>query len=141
MEAENLFYQCCERIGDNYDAAESYLVGCIYYLMKKQDKEDSRVAIAGHLKVYNFERYIRQLRFIATLREDSFRALVLSSLDASKMEAEVKILDDFTKDVDYALVEGTTHTGKIGRIIKSLTNIHERMKPKKHITTDSSKGG
>jgi len=140
MEAENLFYQCCERIDEDYEVAEQFLSGCIHYLLKRDGEKVSRRMIKDHLKVYNFEPYLRQLRFIAAMHSDSLKALIASSLDLTCLEKQIKVILDHVEYVNMDLVEGSTHHGKAIRSINMLNEIVGIMKPSKQKTERNLSG-
>ena len=137
-ESEMLYYQCCGRINQDIEVAEPFLVGCIHYVLKDKGIKCSRQMIKDHLCMSNYEPYIRELRFISFMREDSIYALITSSLDLSHILKQVEIIYDHAKDSDYSLVQGSTHTNKAKRAGEMLTKLSKLMKPTTKVKTDSS---
>lgn len=141
IDTENLYYDCCNRISQDYKAAEHILVGCIHYLLKKNGEKVSRTLISDHLASYNFEPYARQLKHTATMQQSSLHSLIASSIDLAPLLRTLKIIAEHINLADYEEVEGTTHCNKAKQISEVALIIYSGMKPLKHITTDSSKGG
>lgn len=144
MEAETLFYQCCERINPDLETAEMFLIGCIAYIIRERGEEGDRRSrgvrqyIQDDLSMNNYEPYLRELRFISTMRGDSLHALITSSFDVSPILKCVMVLHEHAKDTDYDLVKPSTHANKAKKAAKMLQEIADMMKPTTRVKTDSS---
>lgn len=138
MEAEELFYQCCERISTKMEVAEPYLIGCIMFVRRDRGEKSERIWIEGEFKYCNYNPYIRELRFISTMKDDSLKALVASSMD---MSIPLKILElawEHMQYADYDKLHETTHANKAKEICRVAEKIGTMMKPKTRVRTDSS---
>lgn len=138
MEAESLYYQCCERIDNKLEVAEHFLIGCIMFIRRDRGEKSERIWIENEFKYCNYNPYIRELRFISTMHDDSLKALIASSVDLS---VPLKILQttwEHMKYADYDKLQGTTHANKAKQICKLTEQIGEMMKPTRRIKTDSS---
>lgn len=144
MESETLFYQCCERVCDmtdkdiSFEVSEKYVADCIHYLFKKQGVKESRVKIKEQFKSYNFDPYIRQLRYITVMHDDIFKALLTSSLYLRDIERQIEVIWELSKDASFDLVDESTHCNIAKRISSMMTDIHSRMKPNTRVKTDCS---
>lgn len=138
MEAEALFYQCCERIDEDMEVAEPFLVGCITYLKRDKGEKGVRKWVKDDLKMCNYEPYLRELRLISTMHEDSIQALITSSLDLAPVLRQIEIIYAHAKDADYSLVQPSTHANKAKRGCKLLEKLSQLMKPTRKIKTDCS---
>lgn len=138
MEAEALYYTCCDRIDDDMEVAETFLIGCIAYVIRDRGEKGVRQKIKDDLGMSNYEPYTRELRFISTMHDDSVHALITSSIDISAILKQVQIIYDHAKDADFDLVQPSTHANKAKRAGEMLIKLSEQMKPTKKIKTDCS---
>lgn len=138
MEAEALFYTCCERIDSDMEVAESFLVNCIAYVIRDRGEKGVRRFIKEDLCMANYEPYIRELRFISTMHNDSLQALITSSLDIAPILRMITIYHDHVKDTDIDLVQPSTHANKAKKGYQMLKEIADMMKPTTKVKTDSS---
>ena len=138
IEAEELFYRCSDRIDDDMEVAESFLIGCISYVIRDRGEKGVRQKIKDDLGMSNYEPYIRELKLISTMCDDSIHALITSSIDLSHILKQVIIVYDHAKDADFDLVQPSTHANKAKRAGVMLIKLSEQMKPTKKIKTDCS---
>lgn len=137
-ESELLYYQCCERIDKDLDVAEPFLIGCIAYIIRERGEKGVRQKIKDDLCMNYYEPYLRELRLIAMMHDDSIHALITSSLDLSAILKQVTIICEHAMDSNYDLVQPSTHANKAKRAGEMLTKLSKQMKPTKKIRTDSS---
>lgn len=138
MEAEALFYTCCDRIDQDLEVAESFLVGCITYIIRDRGEKGVRQKVKDDLCMNNYEPYLRELRLIASMRDDSINALITSSLDISDILKKVTILYEHAKDSDYDLVMPSTHANKAKAASELLAKIAELMKPTRKVKHEAT---
>lgn len=136
MEAESLYYTCCDRIDQDIEVAESFLVGCIAYIIRERGEKGVRQKIKDDLCMNYYEPYLRELRLISTMHDDSIHALITSSLDLSAILKQVEIVCDHAMGSNYDLVQESTHANKAKRIGEMMTKLSEHMKPTRKIRTD-----
>lgn len=129
MEAENLFYTCCERIDQDVEVAEPFLVGCITYIIRDRGERGIRQKVKDDLCMNNYEPYLRELRLIASMHDDSIQALVTSSLDLSVILKQVEIVYTHAIDADFSKVQPSTHANKARRASDMLMELSKLMKP------------
>ena len=137
-ESEILYYQCCERIDQDLEVAEPFLIGCIAYIIRDRGEKGVRQKIKDDLCMNYYEPYIRELRLIAMMHDDSIHALITSSIDLSDILKQITIIFEHAKDSDFDLVQPSTHRNKAKRAAEMLTKLSEQMKPTTKIRTDSS---
>ena len=138
MEAEALYYQCCERIDNDTEVAELFLIGCIAYLKRDKGEKGVRKFILDDLKYCNYEPYLRELRLLSVMHDDSMQALITSSIDLAPILKQITIIYEHAKDADYELVQPSTHANKAVKIADIATKLADNMKPTTRIKTDSS---
>ncbi len=138
MESESLYYTCCDRIDDDIEVAESFLIGCIAYVIRDRGEKGVRQKIKDDLCMSNYEPYAREMKFISIMCDDSMQALITSSIDISAILKQVIIVYEHAKDADFDLVQPSTHANKAKRAGDMLIKLSEQMKPTKKIKTDCS---
>ena len=144
MEAENLFFQCCERIDEDLEVAETYLVGCIAYIIRERGEVTDRRSrgvrsyIEDDLSVSNYEPYTRELRLISTMHDDSLHSLIASSLDLSKIQKQLISMVKYVDMADDKYMKPSTHASKAKCIAEIAEKIAGKLKPTKRVRTDSS---
>jgi hypothetical protein len=127
-EAEELYYQCCERIDDDLEIAEEFLVGCVFHVREKFNGRAYRDRIENHFKMANFEPFIREMQFIMTLDDDILDALIATSLDLSPILKKVQIIYEKIEYANYDEVEASVHCNKARRAGNMLISISDKMK-------------
>ena len=85
--------------------------------------------------------YLRELRLISVMHNDSIHALITSSIDLSDILKQITIIFAHAKDSDFDLVQPSTHRNKAKRAAEMLTTLSQQMKPTTKIRTDSSSFG
>lgn len=123
MEAEALYYTCCDRIDQDLEVAESFLVGCIAYIVRDRGEKGVREKIKDDLKFNCYEPYLRELRLISLMHDDSILALIASSIDLSHIEKCTEIILENVQYAKKELIQGSTHAGKAQRIIDNMAEI------------------
>ena len=137
-ESESLYYECCERIDNDIGVAEPFLIGCIAYIIRDRGEKGVRQKIKDDLCLNYYEPYLRELKLIAVMHDDSVHALITSSLDLSSILKQVEIIYEHAKDADFDLIQPSTHRNKAKRASEMLTKLSELMKPTVKVKTDSS---
>lgn len=128
-EAESLYYACCDRIDENIDVAEPFLVACIAFVRRKNVGKSSRQKIKEYIKDGFFTPYLRELRFIGEINDCSFKALMTSSLDFSIVLKQVEVMKRYAGESDFELVEPSTHRNKARMAAEILLELSDNMKP------------
>lgn len=131
-EAEELFYKCCDRIDEDMQVAEYFLTNSIVYLVRDKGEKGIRKNVEEHLRYCNYEPYLRELRLISVMQEDSMIALITSSLDLTPLLRCAYILNKHTEDVDLRLVQTSTnkrmtHAKKARKIVSLMAKVSDRI--------------
>ena len=128
MNAEELYYICCERLHDDMRVAEYLLVGCIHELTKRYDNEVARDMVQSNIESFYIDKYKRELQLIADMKDDSLSALIASSLDLSLIYKLSEIILCKIELCDQKEVTANGHAHKAERIWKRFKKISEKMK-------------
>lgn len=137
-ESESLYYQCCDRIDENIEVAEPFLVGCIHFVIKQDGVKYSRQIIKDHLRMGVFEPYTRELKYISKLQDNLMQALITSSLDFSGILRQVELMHEHAKGSDFNLIQPSTHMNKAKKAGNMLLELSKLMKPTVRVKTDSN---
>jgi hypothetical protein len=137
-ESEYLYYKCSDRIDKDIEIAEPFLIGCIAYIMRERGERGVRQNIKNNLCINRYDPYIRELKLISSMCDDSISALITSSLDLSDILKQVTIMYEHSKDSDFNLVQPSTHRNKAKKASDMLYELSQLMKSTAKVKTDSS---
>jgi len=145
MNAEKLYFLCIERIDDDIDVAEDFLVGCITYLKKAFYGRAERERVEHNLSISHYEPYERELTLIVNMEDDSLSSLIASSVDLSTILKKVTIIFEKIQDADFNQTQMNVHASKAKRSGDMLLKIAGKMKklkkPKKETTLFGGEDG
>lgn len=128
-EAESLYYQCCDRIDENLEVAEPFLVNCISFVKRETQGKSSRQIIREEIGYGLFIPYVREMTYIANLDDRLFKSLMVSALDFSVVLQQVRLIYKYSRDSDFETVSPSTHRNKARMAADLLVILSNEMKP------------
>jgi len=139
MNTEELFYICLDRIDDDAEVAESFLVGCITHLKASFYGRCERGRVERNLTDMVLDSYTRELKLISEMKDDSLASLIASSVDLTTILQKITIIYDIIDNATIGEADGYTHAVKADKASKLLAKISKKMrtlrKPKKDINS------
>lgn len=128
---EDLYYQCIDRIDDDVQKAENYLIGCITFLYRQEHGRADRDRIREDFSLNRgLEKYTQELTIISRLPESSLSTLIASSLDLSKFIVDLSEVVEKTKDAIPDDVQAFGQRSKIKKAINLLNELDSVMSDK-----------
>lgn len=131
-EMQALYYKCIDRLDDELEKAESYLISCITFLHRKEhgraDKDRIREDFSLNRGVY---KYKEELTIISRLPESSLSTLIASSLDLSPLVEEITNIHEKVNNAIYDDVEANSQSVKIRKAIAILQELSTVIRDKK----------
>lgn len=130
---EDLYYKCIEKIDDDVEKAEYYLIGCITFLCRQTHGRADRDRIAEDFSLNRgLEKYVEELTIISRLPESSLSTLIASSLDLSMVIKNLSEIVEKAKGAIYDDVQSYGQTTKIKKAMHLLSELNKLVKEKKY---------
>jgi len=124
-EIEVLYYKCIDKIDDNLEKAEPYLISCITFLSRKKHGRADKDRITKDFSLNRgVHKYKEELTIISRLPRSSLATLIASSLDLSPLVEEISKIHKKTNNAIYDEVEANNQNAKIQKAIKMLTELY-----------------
>ncbi len=124
MNVVDLYYNCIDRIDDDLEIAEEYLIGCVTFLHRQTHGRADRDRIKEDFDINRgIHKYEDELTIISRMKEETLRTLIASSLDLS---SEIDRLADIYEKINgavYDKVQAHNQTAKIRKAIKILESM------------------
>jgi len=130
--SEELYYECIDKIDDNIEIAEEYLIGCITWLCRQSNGRADRDRISDDLKLdRGVHKYHTELVIISRLSEPSLSTLIASSLDLTKEVNHLMDIYEKIKTASYDSIQSHHQATKAKKAADILTKIHKLLTVKK----------
>lgn len=133
-EIEDLYYTCIDRIDDDVETAEHYLIGCITFLYRQTHGRADRDRITEDFSLNRgLEKYVEELTIISRLPSNSLSTLIASSLDLSMVVNNLSEIVEKARGAIYDDVQSYGQTSKIRKSIQLLTELDGLLRGKNSI--------
>lgn len=129
---ENIYYKCIEKIDDDINKAEYYLIGCVTFLYRQDNGRADRDRIAEDFSLNRgLEKYVAELTIISRLSNSSLATLIASSIDLSKVVNDLGEIVEKAKSAIQDDVRSYNQTAKIKKAMLLLTELSKVMRDSK----------
>lgn len=131
---DELYNTCINRIDDDIDVAEEYLIGCVTYLRRQYTGRADRDRVREDFSLTRgLDKYERELHTISRLSDDSLSTLIASSLDLSKDLRHICILFDKIKIASMDKDDAKKQSAQAKRASDMFAKIAKILEPKKEV--------
>lgn len=130
----DLINLCLNRIDDDVEIAEEYLVGCVTYLKRKNDGRCDRDRVREDFAfMRGIEKYHRELSTISNLSDEALSSLIASTIDLSKDLRHICALFDKIKIASMPKDEAKRQSDKAKQASKLLDKVAKILEPKNDV--------
>lgn len=130
-EVTALYYKCIDRIDDNVELAEEYLINAVTYLVRKKNgRADKDRITEDFLLSRGLGKYVEELTIISRVSEECLATILASSLDLSKVIDRIRNIHDKIESCIYDDVEAHNQTSKIDEAIKLFSSMKRLVQDK-----------
>ena len=119
LKMTDLINICLNRIDEDVETAEEYLVGCVTYLKRKNDGRCDRDRVREDFAfMRGIEKYHRELSTIANLSDEALSSLIASTIDLSKDLRHICALFDKIKIASMPKDEAKRQSDKAKQAVR-----------------------
>lgn len=134
LQLDELYNRCINRIDDDIEIAEEYLIGCVTYLRRQYTGRADRDRVREDFSlIRGLNKYERELHAIVHLSDDSLCTLIASSLDLSKDLRHICDLFDKIKIASMDKDDAKKQSAQAKRASDMFAKIAKILEPKKEI--------